>query len=52
MPRAEDAPTVGAWAELLKKAGYSGAISVEARFENFEEELCEGTKYIQLFKNI
>lgn len=52
MPRAEDAPTVGAWAELLKKTGYSGAISVEARFENFEEELCEGTKYIQLFKNI
>ena len=52
MPRAEDAQAVGAWAELLKKAGYSGAISVEARYENFEEELREGTKYIELFSKV
>ena len=50
MPQNEDMPTVTHWAELLKKINFNTAISIEARYENFEQELREGLQYLAPFK--
>ena len=50
MPVAEDMPTVGHWAELLKKINFNKAISIEARYEDFERDLREKLKYLAPFK--
>jgi sugar phosphate isomerase/epimerase len=50
MPQNEDMPTVTHWAELLKKINFNTAISIEARYENFEQDLREGLQYLAPFK--
>jgi len=50
VPNAEDIPTLAHWAELLRGINYSGAISIEARYDDFESELGEGAKHIDPFR--
>ena len=51
LPREEDIATLAHWAELLRRINYSGAISVEARYDDFGSELAEGSKYFDQFRN-
>jgi sugar phosphate isomerase/epimerase len=51
VPDAEDIPTLAHWAELLREINYSGAISIEARYDDFESELAEGAKHLDPFRN-
>lgn len=49
-PKAEDAEAVAGWAELLKSIGYDGAISLECRYKNFEDDIKEARKYMEFFR--
>ena len=49
-PKAEDAEAVAGWAELLKGIGYDGAISLECRYKNFEDDIKEARKYMEFFR--
>ena len=49
-PKAEDVETVAHWAELLKSIGYDGAISLECRYKNFEDDIKEARKYMEFFR--
>lgn len=51
VPKAEDIPTLARWTELLRGINYSGAISIEARYDDFESELAEGAKHLDPFRN-
>ena len=51
VPDAEDIPTLAHWAELLRGINYSGAISIEARYDDFKSELAEGAKHLAPFRN-
>ena len=49
-PKAEDAETVARWAELLKSIGYGEAISLECKYNDFENEIKEAAKYMEFFR--
>ena len=49
-PKAEDSEAVEHWAELLKSIGYDGAISLECRYKNFEDDIKEARKHMEFFR--
>ena len=50
VPKEGDGACVKKWADLLKKIDYRGAISLEAEYENFEEDLKNAKKYMEFFR--
>lgn len=50
VPKATDRACVKGWADLLKNVGYDGAISLEAEYENFEEDVKNAKRYMELFR--
>lgn len=50
VPKVEDRSTVSRWAKCLKDTGYNGAVSIEAKYVDFESELTETVKLIELFR--
>ena len=50
VPREEDVATLAHWAELLRRINYSGTISIEAHYDDFESELADGAKHIDPFR--
>ena len=43
-PKLEDAETVARWIGLLKSINYTGALSVESKYKDFEAEITEARK--------
>ena len=50
VPKEEDGETVTHWASVLKKIDYNAAISLEAAYENFEEDLTNAKPFMELFR--
>ena len=49
VPDREDKEELKRWAELLRKIDYRGALSIEARYTDFEKELSERKEYLEEF---
>ena len=52
MPLEQDMPIITHWAELLRKINFTKAISIEARYGDFETDLRERLQYLAPFKSI
>ena len=50
MTMEEDIPTIEHWAGLLKEINFNTAISIEAKYEDFERDLRAGLDYLAPFK--